>query len=364
MWRVAEDGSGTLVAQGDALGVPLGFGRYLHGGSSFHVDTARRTPVWLFSTYDAAFGQGLLLGAWNGQSFAPIPQENGIQVASSDSFVFDPVRGVLVHFAGTRDMDGAIDAQRSARGGLTVRELGADGVWRDVGEPLAGAWGRAGVAVLPQPWGIVAYDSGCRVLVVASESSLAEVAIGEALDAAATGEATGEAEEVSAPGEAEGAAGKGSAAKGSAAGKGGAAAKGGAAKGGTAAKSTTPKPEAVASAVWLRLQEGESDKFWFVLRKGTAWIARWGRRGGKASEKGYTFESTGDARVAYEKAVREKLAKGYEHAPEQEAAAMATCSAAPRSTRRSSSGSSERPAAVNAAGLRGGLSAGRPAPSA
>ncbi|WAS90448.1 hypothetical protein [Nannocystis punicea] len=139
LWRVGADGAGTLVGANEVLGLPPKFpASYLHT-QAFYFDTAREAPVWLFSTYADGFGAGLLLGAWNGRTFEPVAQENGIQVASSDSFVFDPARGVLVHFVGQRDMSLEIEAQRKTRGGLTVRELGVDGVWRDVGSPLAEA---------------------------------------------------------------------------------------------------------------------------------------------------------------------------------------------------------------------------------
>ncbi|APR78489.1 Hypothetical protein A7982_03836 [Minicystis rosea] len=139
LWRIAADGTGNLLASGDALGMPASFpSAYLHG-QAFYYDTARETVVWLFSTYAEGFDLGLALHAWNGSAFVPIAQENGIQVVSSDSFVFDPERGVLVHFAGQRDMWSEREAERRKRGGLTVRELGKDGVWRDAGTPLANA---------------------------------------------------------------------------------------------------------------------------------------------------------------------------------------------------------------------------------
>ncbi|MFT3774199.1 MAG: hypothetical protein QM820_53225 [Minicystis sp.] len=139
VWRIAADGTGSLVASGAALGLPQGFNFiYIHE-ARFYYDTARRAPVWLVSTYDSKFGDGLLLGVWKGRSFSVIELKNGIHVASSDSFVFDPARGVLVHFVGQRDMDSKIDDARKQRGGLTVRELGIDGVWRDVGKPIPGA---------------------------------------------------------------------------------------------------------------------------------------------------------------------------------------------------------------------------------
>lgn len=79
--------------------------------------------------------------------------------------------------------------------------------------------------------------------------------------------------------------------------------------------------EALPTEVWLRCQEGDSDKFWFAALAGSSWTARWGRRGGTVREKVSEAKSQAAARQAYEKQVRAKLAEGYEHAPEREAAA-------------------------------------------
>ncbi|UQA56898.1 WGR domain-containing protein [Polyangium aurulentum] len=136
VWRVAADGTGELVASGAALGLPEGFSSLYVHEVAFYFDTARRAPVWLVSTYDSRFGHGLLLGVWNGRGFSALATKNGIRVAGSDGFAFDPARGVLVHFAGQRDMDSANDDARKQRGGLTARELGVDDTWRDVGTPL------------------------------------------------------------------------------------------------------------------------------------------------------------------------------------------------------------------------------------
>src|SRR6185369_10082616 len=87
----------------------------------------------------------------------PIPQQNAIEPASSDTFVFDPRRGVLVHFSGTHATSAAVANARKARGGTVARELGLEGVWRDASQPvgncqdmysMAGWDDRLGLAVL------------------------------------------------------------------------------------------------------------------------------------------------------------------------------------------------------------------------
>jgi predicted DNA-binding WGR domain protein len=82
-----------------------------------------------------------------------------------------------------------------------------------------------------------------------------------------------------------------------------------------------PEPEALPPQVWLRLQDGESDKFWFAALKGRSWTVRWGRRGALPKEQRKDHDSATEARAAYEKQVRAKLKAGYAHAPEREDAA-------------------------------------------
>lgn len=77
----------------------------------------------------------------------------------------------------------------------------------------------------------------------------------------------------------------------------------------------------IADAVWLRCQDGESDKFWFAALDGRVWTARWGRRGRPAQTRRAECDTPAAARAAYERQVRAKLKAGYAHAPEGEAAA-------------------------------------------
>ncbi len=129
LWRVERDGTARQIA---SLTYPTGLDpRYLHT-CAFYFDTKRRMPIFLASTYASESGDGLYLLAWDGSSLVPIPTKKGIRVAGSDSFAFDPERGVLVHFVGQRDTNVELDSARKVRGGLTVRELGAGGVWQDL----------------------------------------------------------------------------------------------------------------------------------------------------------------------------------------------------------------------------------------
>ncbi|MDC0668652.1 WGR domain-containing protein [Nannocystis radixulma] len=160
----------------------------------------------------------------------------------------------------------------------------------------AGSWlGVGTIDAALVPWGLrsgidapYAYDDARRVLVGYGEGSLVEVALGAALDAVRP--------QASAPVQSS----EDARAKGE----------------------DLPAEDEVPPAVWLHMHEDGADKFWFAATKGTTWTARWGRRGAKASEKTYELDSRAEARRFYEKAVREKLKKGYEHAPDREAAAV------------------------------------------
>lgn len=128
LWKVNRNGRGALIG---SWTTSLNSGRYDYD-KRFYFDTARRTPVLLVSHYDYASDAdtGLFLHAWTGSSFEPIVQTNGVRSFSSDAFVFDPRREVLVHFVAPQGAHGpGPDA-------LTVREMGIDGVWRDIGTPL------------------------------------------------------------------------------------------------------------------------------------------------------------------------------------------------------------------------------------
>lgn len=66
---------------------------------------------------------------------------------------------------------------------------------------------------------------------------------------------------------------------------------------------------------FLIFREDGSNKFWFARWEGARWTAEWGRRGGKAQTKTYTFRTPEQARANFEAKVREKLDKGYAPAP-------------------------------------------------
>jgi predicted DNA-binding WGR domain protein len=90
---------------------------------AFYFDTALATPCWLVSTRDrTSTTAGLAVARWTGERFERRTFENERQTESADRFAFDRRRGVLVHFV----------AKRPDSGGLTVRECGDDGRWRDV----------------------------------------------------------------------------------------------------------------------------------------------------------------------------------------------------------------------------------------
>ncbi|MFT3712022.1 MAG: hypothetical protein QM817_30640 [Archangium sp.] len=135
LWRVEKDGTGELLFRGDALGLDSLNLAYQHA-SGFHFDAARKGVVWFVATYDR-----VLLFVQKNKSFVEVKLENGFTPASADVFVFDPKRNVLVHFVSTRAMSVDENAVREARGGTTVRELGVDGTWKDVGTPLPSARG-------------------------------------------------------------------------------------------------------------------------------------------------------------------------------------------------------------------------------
>jgi len=147
MWRVDSNGHGAMLA---SLTYPEHLDPLYLYCAHFYEDSARGQLVFLASTYDSNAPNGLFLLAWDGEKLLPIVTENGLQVASSDAFVFDPARAVLVHFVGQGASDVARDAERKRRGGLTVRELGRDGVWRDLDTKLPTA-GRGAIAAGYEP---------------------------------------------------------------------------------------------------------------------------------------------------------------------------------------------------------------------
>ncbi|GIJ45344.1 hypothetical protein Val02_22300 [Virgisporangium aliadipatigenens] len=168
IWAIGRDGAGErLFARAD-LDIPAGYGDLYLNASGLYFDTARRQPVWLLATYShTPPGSGLALGAFDGKAFTLLPQENGIRTARGDAFVYDERRGVLVHFAGTTDRSAELSRERLDRGGLTVRELATDGVWRDAGTPLPEATGwdiaagwdaRLGQAVFVDETGTYGWD--------------------------------------------------------------------------------------------------------------------------------------------------------------------------------------------------------------
>lgn len=89
-------------------------------------------------------------------------------------------------------------------------------------------------------------------------------------------------------------------------------------------KATAKKPAepvAIPKQVWLRYQDGQSDKVWFAHWKGTSFTVRFGKRGAALQEKTTSFQTAALAEAKYHALVKEKLDKGYEHAPEGEAVA-------------------------------------------
>lgn len=130
--KIHTDGRIETVATGDKVGYPRGLSTvYLYRGA-FYYDTKRKAPIWLLSSYDAPLNTGPLMGIWTGKRFEPLKQKQALPTGSGDGFGFDPERGVLVHFVGPREND----ARRS--NALTVREMGEDGVWRDLDAQLPG----------------------------------------------------------------------------------------------------------------------------------------------------------------------------------------------------------------------------------
>ena len=133
LWRVELDGTAALIASNC---LPEIFNARYVWSTAFYFDTARQTPMFLAGTYVDNIENGVLLCAFNGKTFEPVALKNGIRAASSDAFVFDPERAVLLHIAGQRDMDSKNDAIRAKQGGMIVRELGPENDWRDVDAQL------------------------------------------------------------------------------------------------------------------------------------------------------------------------------------------------------------------------------------
>src|SRR5262249_11217129 len=78
---------------------------------------------------------------------------------------------------------------------------------------------------------------------------------------------------------------------------------------------------AVPNEVWLRYQAESADKVWFARLDAASFTVRFGTRGGPLQEKKAAFQTRALAQTKYRAVVQEKLAKGYEHAPEGEAIA-------------------------------------------
>jgi predicted DNA-binding WGR domain protein len=58
--------------------------------------------------------------------------------------------------------------------------------------------------------------------------------------------------------------------------------------------------------------EGTSSKFWEVVVKGAAMTVHFGRIGSAGQSKTTEFASSAEAQTAYDKLLREKVAKGYQ----------------------------------------------------
>lgn len=84
-----------------------------------YFDTHRKCPTLVLASYSQEIGcQGILIADWNGTSFVARQQANTVDVSTRDRFAYDGDRGVLVH----------ISQGDSPR----IRELAADGTWRDI----------------------------------------------------------------------------------------------------------------------------------------------------------------------------------------------------------------------------------------
>ncbi|MBK6461197.1 MAG: WGR domain-containing protein [Myxococcales bacterium] len=83
----------------------------------------------------------------------------------------------------------------------------------------------------------------------------------------------------------------------------------------------SPSATGTPDAVWLRYQDERTDKVWFARREGAALTVRFGKRGGTLQEKTTELKTETLAQKRLGSLVREKLGKGYEHAPEGEAVA-------------------------------------------
>jgi hypothetical protein len=132
-----------------------------------------------------------------------------------------------------------------------------------------GVWQFAGDLDAPHATAF-AWEPERRILVAAGNAELTEVAIGRLLDGS------------------------------------------GAVAGGAVARSAEPP---LPAQVWLRLQQGDDDQYWFATRDAETWTESWGKRG----QPPETATHTGPA--GYAEAVAAKLGEGYEHAAERDAAA-------------------------------------------
>jgi predicted DNA-binding WGR domain protein len=74
---------------------------------------------------------------------------------------------------------------------------------------------------------------------------------------------------------------------------------------------TRPAAARDANARDLYFVEGTSNKVWRARLEGSTYTTQWGRRGGAIMEKTFGLASVAAAKQAYDKAVAEKLRKGY-----------------------------------------------------
>src|SRR5262245_49614936 len=87
----------------------------------------------------------------------------------------------------------------------------------------------------------------------------------------------------------------------------------------------------------FELSEGTSNKFWEIVLDGKTFNVRFGRIGTNGQQQAKSFPTPAKAKAEHDKLVTEKLGKGYReigngHAPEPEAAPVATRTAATTTT--------------------------------
>jgi len=127
-------GGALLAVDGDQVvelksGPELFAGKvdFLGYGNGFYYDTISERPVLWVNRYPGE----LDLFAYDGACFRPLEQTASVPTTDDDAFAFDPARGVFVHFLATTVPE--VNPERAKQGGVIVREMDSNGVWKDVG---------------------------------------------------------------------------------------------------------------------------------------------------------------------------------------------------------------------------------------